>query len=185
MLVDSLESPELSRFLRELLARSSLMVSAFEPASLSLCGVDEHAAIAAALRAGDAERAIALSGEHFRHIEERLAQGLAERANVSIEQALAPADQIASAKESVKGESGQTRTALTLAEPNQPFRRGTPNAPWHRCSDLSFAALGSPTAFRLIVFQAYKSYASEQFVDMPMSIRLRGSIGRGRVLRHV
>jgi DNA-binding GntR family transcriptional regulator len=89
MLVDSLESPELSRFLRELLARSSLMVSAFEPASLSLCGVDEHAAIAAALRAGDAERAIALSGEHFRHIEERLTQGLAERANVTIEQALA------------------------------------------------------------------------------------------------
>jgi DNA-binding GntR family transcriptional regulator len=93
MLVDSLESPELSRFLRELLARSSLMVSAFEPASLSLCGVDEHAAIAAALRAGDTERAIALSGEHFRHIEERLAQGLAERANVSIEEALEPEDQ--------------------------------------------------------------------------------------------
>jgi DNA-binding GntR family transcriptional regulator len=98
MLVDSLESPELSRFLRELLARSSLMVSAFEPVRLSLCGVDEHAAIAAALRAGDAERAIALSGEHFRHIEERLAQGLAERANVTIEQALAPVGQITARK---------------------------------------------------------------------------------------
>jgi DNA-binding GntR family transcriptional regulator len=100
MLVDSLESPELSRFLRELLARSSLMVSAFEPASLSLCGVDEHAAIAAALRAGDAERAIALSGKHFRHIEERLTQGLAERANVTIEQALAPVGQIAARQRS-------------------------------------------------------------------------------------
>jgi DNA-binding GntR family transcriptional regulator len=91
MLVDSLTNPELSRFLRELLARSSLMVSAFEPARLSPCGVDEHAAIAAALRAGDAERAIALSGEHFHHIEERLAQGLIERSDMSIEQALAPA----------------------------------------------------------------------------------------------
>jgi DNA-binding GntR family transcriptional regulator len=100
MLVDSLESPDLSRFLRELLARSSLMVSAFEPARLSLCGVDEHAAIAAALRAGDAERAIALSGKHFRHIEERLAQGLAERANVTIEQALAPMGQIAARQRS-------------------------------------------------------------------------------------
>jgi hypothetical protein len=70
------------------------MVSAFEPARLSLCGVDEHAAIAAALRAGDAERAIALSGEHFRHIEERWAQGLVERSEISIEQALASADQI-------------------------------------------------------------------------------------------
>ncbi|MBV9907226.1 MAG: GntR family transcriptional regulator [Hyphomicrobiales bacterium] len=98
MLVDSLDNPELSRFLRELLARSSLMVSAFEPARLSLCGVDEHAAIAAALRAGDAERAIALSGEHFRHIEERLAQGLVERMEIPIEQALAPAGQTAARK---------------------------------------------------------------------------------------
>ena len=32
MLVNSLNNPDLSRFLRELLARSSLMVSAFEPA---------------------------------------------------------------------------------------------------------------------------------------------------------
>jgi DNA-binding GntR family transcriptional regulator len=88
MLVDSLNNPDLSRFLRELLARSSLMVSAFEPAHLLLCGVDEHAAIAVALRDGNAERAIALSGEHFHHIEERLAEGLVERSEMSIEQAL-------------------------------------------------------------------------------------------------
>jgi DNA-binding GntR family transcriptional regulator len=88
VLVDSLNNPELSRFLRELLARSSLMVSAFEPARLLLCGVDEHAAIAAALRDGDADKAIALSGEHFHHIEERLAEGLGERSEISIEEAL-------------------------------------------------------------------------------------------------
>ena len=88
LLVDSLQNAELSRFLRELLARSSLMVSAFEPARLSLCGVDEHAAIAAALAAGQAERAIALSGEHFRHIEERLAQGIVERSEREIEDVL-------------------------------------------------------------------------------------------------
>ena len=91
LLADSLGNPELSSFLRELLARSSLMVSAFEPARLSLCGVDEHAAVAAALKAGEPERAIALSGEHFRHIEERLALGAVERANRPIEEALRPA----------------------------------------------------------------------------------------------
>lgn len=90
MLVDGLGNPELSRFLRELLARSSLMVSAFEPARLSLCGVDEHSAIAAALKAKDRDRAITLSGEHFRHIEERLAQGIVERSEREIEEVLRP-----------------------------------------------------------------------------------------------
>jgi DNA-binding GntR family transcriptional regulator len=90
LLVDSLGSAELSRFLRELLSRSSLMVSAFEPARLSLCGVDEHAAIADALKAKDVERAIALSGEHFSHIEHRLAQGAVERSEQTMEQALGP-----------------------------------------------------------------------------------------------
>lgn len=90
LLVDSLQSPELSRFLRELLARSSLMVSAFEPASLSLCGVDEHAAIARALKERKVERAIALSEEHFRHIEERLARGIGERREMQIEDSLSP-----------------------------------------------------------------------------------------------
>jgi DNA-binding GntR family transcriptional regulator len=90
LLVDSLKSPELSHFLRELLARSSLMVSAFEPARLSLCSVDEHAAIAEALKARNVERAIALSNEHFTHIEDRLAQGIVERVEQRIEDALEP-----------------------------------------------------------------------------------------------
>jgi DNA-binding GntR family transcriptional regulator len=88
LLVDALVNPELSRFLRELLSRSSLMVSAFEPARLSICGIDEHAAIAAALKARDPDRAIALSGEHFRHIEERVQQGIVERSDREIEDAL-------------------------------------------------------------------------------------------------
>ena len=90
LLVNSLGSAELSRFLRELLARSSLMVSAFEPARMSLCGVDEHVAIAEALKERSAERAIALSDEHFRHIEDRLAQGIGERHELRIEDALLP-----------------------------------------------------------------------------------------------
>ena len=86
LLVDALGNPELSRFLRELLLRSSLMVSAFEPARLSPCGVDEHEAIAKALRDGDVAAAIALSDEHFRHIEDRLAVGAVERREEEIEQ---------------------------------------------------------------------------------------------------
>jgi DNA-binding GntR family transcriptional regulator len=112
LLVDSLGSPELSRFLRELLARSSLMVSAFEPARLSICGIDEHAAIAAALKARDPDRGIALSGEHFRHIEERVQQGIVERSDREIEDAL-----------QFVRESGSDATAVADARQKFPHRR--------------------------------------------------------------
>ena len=71
-LVDALGNEELSRFLRDLLSRSSVMVSVYEPASQSICAVDEHGAIVEALRAKDAARAIALSHHHFLHVERRL-----------------------------------------------------------------------------------------------------------------
>nr|WP_158818202.1 GntR family transcriptional regulator [Methylocapsa sp. S129] len=71
-LVDALGNPELSRFLRDLLSRSSVMVSVYEPASQSICAVDEHGAIVEALRARDATRAIQLSHHHFLHVEQRL-----------------------------------------------------------------------------------------------------------------
>lgn len=72
LLVDALGNAELSRILRDLLSRSSVMVSVYEPASQSICGVDEHGAIVEALRARDAARAIALSAHHFQHVEQRL-----------------------------------------------------------------------------------------------------------------
>jgi DNA-binding GntR family transcriptional regulator len=71
-LVDALGNPELSRFLRDLLSRSSVMVSVYEPASQSICAVDEHGAIVEALRARDAAQAIVLSRDHFLHVEQRL-----------------------------------------------------------------------------------------------------------------
>jgi DNA-binding GntR family transcriptional regulator len=71
-LVDALGNPELSRFLRDLLSRSSVMVSVYEPASQSICAVDEHGAIVEALRAKDLARAIDLSRHHFLHVEHRL-----------------------------------------------------------------------------------------------------------------
>lgn len=72
LLVDALGNAELSRFLRELLSRSSVMVSVYEPANQSLCAVDEHGAIVEALRARDIPRAIDLSRHHFLHVEQRL-----------------------------------------------------------------------------------------------------------------
>lgn len=72
LLVDALENEELSRFLRDLLSRSSVMVSVYEPASQSICAVDEHGAIVEALRVRDVPRAIDLSRHHFLHVEQRL-----------------------------------------------------------------------------------------------------------------
>ncbi|GGF80957.1 GntR family transcriptional regulator [Azorhizobium oxalatiphilum] len=71
-LVDALENEELSRFLRDLLSRSSVMVSVYEPAADSACAVDEHGAIVEALRARDVAQAIHLSRHHFQHVEQRL-----------------------------------------------------------------------------------------------------------------
>jgi DNA-binding GntR family transcriptional regulator len=71
-LVDALGNPDLSRFLRDLLSRSSVMVSVYEPATQSICAVDEHGAIVAALRARDVTRAIEVSRDHFIHVESRL-----------------------------------------------------------------------------------------------------------------
>ena len=71
-IVDALGNPNLSRFLRDLLSRSSVMVSVYEPATQSICAVDEHGAIVAALRARDLARAIEVSRDHFNHVESRL-----------------------------------------------------------------------------------------------------------------
>ena len=72
LLVDTLGNPNLSRFLRDLLSRSSVMVSVYEAATDSICAVDEHGAIVAALRARDVARAIEVSREHFIHVQSRL-----------------------------------------------------------------------------------------------------------------
>lgn len=72
LLVDALGNAQLSHFLRDLLSRSSVMVSVYEPANQSICAVDEHGAIVEALRARDAMAAIDLSRHHFLHVEQRL-----------------------------------------------------------------------------------------------------------------
>jgi len=71
-LVDALGNDELSRITRDLISRSSVMVTLYEAATDSPCAVDEHGAIVAALRARDLTQALTLSREHFEHVEHRL-----------------------------------------------------------------------------------------------------------------
>jgi DNA-binding GntR family transcriptional regulator len=85
LLVDALGNPELSRFLRDLLSRSSIMVSVYEPAHQSICAADEHGDIIEALRAGDLARALDLSRHHFQHVEERVSHGAGEDAPPDLE----------------------------------------------------------------------------------------------------
>lgn len=72
LLVDALGNPDLSRFLQDLLSRSSVMVSVYEPATDSICAVDEHGAIVQAMRARDVTLAINVSRDHFLHVQQRL-----------------------------------------------------------------------------------------------------------------
>jgi DNA-binding GntR family transcriptional regulator len=72
LLVDMMENVELSRFLRELISRSSLIVSLFEPMGLSSCAVDEHDFIADAIARHDVEAAQRHMDDHLAGIETRL-----------------------------------------------------------------------------------------------------------------
>ncbi|WP_235867026.1 GntR family transcriptional regulator [Roseibium marinum] len=85
LLVDALDNAELSRFIRDLLSRSSIMVSLYEHSGHSACGVDEHAAIVEALRKGDPMSAVALSRDHFTHVQERLDFPAADSAPVNFQ----------------------------------------------------------------------------------------------------
>lgn len=83
-LVDALGNASLSRFLRDLLSRSSVMVSVYEDAADSICAVHEHGTIVDALKARDVGRAIQVSREHFLHVQSRLRLNEAEPAGADL-----------------------------------------------------------------------------------------------------
>jgi DNA-binding GntR family transcriptional regulator len=83
-LVDALGNASLSRFLRDLLSRSSVMVSVYEAATDSICAVDEHGTIVEALRARDVARAVEVSRQHFLHVQSRLQLDAAPPAGVDL-----------------------------------------------------------------------------------------------------
>ena len=102
-LVDALGNASLSRFLRDLLSRSSVMVSVYEAATDSICAVDEHGSIVAALRARDVARAVEVSRQHFLHVQSRLRLDAAPPANVDLNAVFAGVRPPASRKRRARG----------------------------------------------------------------------------------
>lgn len=72
----------LARFLRELVARSSLVIALYGRTGASSCARDEHGVIVEALGARDATRAAALMRHHIDHIEADLDYHTAEEAGI-------------------------------------------------------------------------------------------------------
>ena len=72
LLAQLVGNPEIAGSL-ELLLSAQLLVSLYEPASLSHCAPTEHEQVVEALAAGDVKRAVALMTEHLTAIEGRLA----------------------------------------------------------------------------------------------------------------
>jgi DNA-binding GntR family transcriptional regulator len=71
LLAQLVGNPEIAGSL-ELLLSAQLLLSLYEPASLSHCAPTEHEQVVEALAAGDVERAVALMTEHLTAIEGRL-----------------------------------------------------------------------------------------------------------------
>lgn len=72
LLAECAGSPFVTRQLRELVSRTSMLVAFFESPAASRCGGEEHAEIVKALRAGDAQKALRAMHAHLSLIETRL-----------------------------------------------------------------------------------------------------------------
>lgn len=72
VLADLADSPLMSRFLRELVSRTSLIVAVYEAQNAEGCEMDEHKALAEAVISGRAADAEALMTAHLDGIERRL-----------------------------------------------------------------------------------------------------------------
>ena len=66
-------NPQIAGSLERLLLPAQLLVSLYEPASLSHCAPTEHEQVVEALTAGDVKRAVAVMTTHLTAIEGRLA----------------------------------------------------------------------------------------------------------------
>lgn len=72
VLAEQSDSPIITRFLRELIARSSLIVAIYETSAPDSCELDEHQVLAELVLAGRADEAVGLMERHLRGIEDRL-----------------------------------------------------------------------------------------------------------------
>jgi DNA-binding GntR family transcriptional regulator len=62
----------LSKFIHELIPRTSLIIAQYEKPGHSTCSHEEHFGLIDVIAAGDGERAVALMDEHLQHIENKL-----------------------------------------------------------------------------------------------------------------
>ena len=76
--------------LRMLIARTSLITAMYQPMQVQACGPDEHAAIVAAIAAGDGARARRLMAAHLDHLQAGLERAPRGPASSDIRHALAP-----------------------------------------------------------------------------------------------
>ena len=72
VLADQAESPIMARFVRELIARSSLIVAIYGTEKPDECEVDEHRLLSELVLVGKAEEAAKLMDRHLQGIEDRL-----------------------------------------------------------------------------------------------------------------
>ncbi|WP_162798393.1 GntR family transcriptional regulator [Sulfitobacter sp. SK011] len=72
VLADQADSPIMARFVRELIARSSLIIAVYEAKAPSECEIDEHRLLSDLVVSGKADEAVELMNTHLQGIEDRL-----------------------------------------------------------------------------------------------------------------
>jgi DNA-binding GntR family transcriptional regulator len=72
VLADQADSPIMARFVRELIARSSLIIAVYETKAPSECEMDEHRLLSDLVVSGKPDEAVALMNTHLQGIEDRL-----------------------------------------------------------------------------------------------------------------
>ncbi|MGY6549977.1 MAG: GntR family transcriptional regulator [Roseinatronobacter sp.] len=72
LLAELSQAVYLQQVLRDLIARTSLIIAVYQPQSVASCGPDEHAAIVEAIAAGDTDRAMAMMAAHLDHVEHEI-----------------------------------------------------------------------------------------------------------------
>lgn len=72
VLADQADSPIMSNFVRELIARSSLILAVYETQDPSECEIDEHRLLSDLIVSGKADEAAKLMDAHLQGIEDRL-----------------------------------------------------------------------------------------------------------------
>ena len=88
LLAEVVGNAEIADSLERLLLPAQLLVSLYEPASLSHCAPTEHEQVVDALAAGDVKRAVAVMTSHLRAIEGRLAVPRARPSEIDLAGAL-------------------------------------------------------------------------------------------------